>query len=73
MRVFYKAVQAKPAAPVVYRQGPVTFCCVAMCRWWGVLVGFGAKGCASTSREVALYHDRPQAGGAIPGAVRGLG
>jgi hypothetical protein len=63
MRVLYRGRQAKQAA--VYEQGPVTFCCAEMCRWWGRLIGFGAKDClASTSREVNLYLVRAQASGA---------
>ena len=57
MRVFYRSVRS------VYRQGRVDFCCAAMCRWWGLLVGFGARGGSSTSNEVNLYLDRPQANG----------
>jgi len=67
MRVEYVAVsRRRSGAPglVVYRPGRVTFCCAAMRRWWGVLVSFGVRDCpASTSREVNLYHERPQANG----------
>ena len=60
MRVLYRSVRS------VYRQGRVDFCCAAMCRWWGLLVGFGAKGgAASTSNEVNLYLDRPQVNGGV--------
>jgi hypothetical protein len=49
---------------VVFRQGPVAFCCTEMCRWWGVLVGFGVRGhAATTSRTVNLFLSRPQANG----------
>jgi hypothetical protein len=35
-----------------------------MCRWWGVLIGFGVRDCpASTDRDVNLFVDRPQANG----------
>jgi hypothetical protein len=35
-----------------------------MCRWWGVLLGFGVRdGGVSTSREVNLWLERPQASG----------
>lgn len=61
MRVFYRSECARRVT--VYRQGKVRFCCAEMCRRWGVLIGFGAKGCASTSRDVCLYLDRPQAHG----------
>jgi hypothetical protein len=62
MRVFYTARQSGPSAPVVYRQGRVKFCCASLARWWGLLIGFGVRDCpASTSRDVCLYLDRPQA------------
>jgi hypothetical protein len=57
MRVFYKAEVS------VYRQGAVRWCCTGMARWWGVLVGFGVRDCASTSRTVNIYLNRPQANG----------
>jgi hypothetical protein len=64
MRVMYRSAQASRSSPAVYRQGPVKFCCAAMCRAWGVLIGFGVKDYpASTSREVNLYAERWQAGG----------
>ena len=60
MRVYFHAVSPAP----VYRQGQVSWCCAEMCRWWGLLVGFGVRGCAaSTSRTVNLFLDRPQASG----------
>jgi hypothetical protein len=35
-----------------------------MCRWWGLLIGFGARGRAtSTDRDVNLFLDRPQVNG----------
>jgi hypothetical protein len=44
--------------------GPVAFCCASMCRHWTVLLGFGVKGHArTTSREVCLYQEIPQASG----------
>jgi hypothetical protein len=64
MRVSYRSVPSvKPHLPTVYRQGSVTFCCASMARWWGVLVGFGVRGCPSTGRTVNLYLDRPQTNG----------
>ena len=47
MQVFYRAVRR---ALVVYEQTRVVFCCAAMQRHWGHLVGFGAKECQSTNR-----------------------
>jgi hypothetical protein len=65
MRVTYRAVPSvKPHLPTVYRQGPVRWCCASMARWWGLVVGFGVKGCAAvTSRTVNLYLAQPQVGG----------
>ena len=64
MRVCYTARQVSRSLPVVYQQGPVRFCCESMCRWWGLLVGFGVLGhSASTSRDVCLYLSRPQVNG----------
>ena len=64
MQVLFKASQRRPSLPVVYQPGRVKFCCASMSRWWGVLIGFGARGCAaSTCRDVCLYLDRPQASG----------
>jgi hypothetical protein len=68
VRVFYRSRPAKRsllgAPAVVYQQGPVRFCCAAMCERWGSVIGFGARGCAaSTSRDVNLFTDRPQVGG----------
>jgi hypothetical protein len=59
MRVYYRAVRG----PAIYRQGPVKFCCAPMCRWWGVLIGFGVGDRPSTDRGVNLFHRRPQANG----------
>jgi hypothetical protein len=59
MRVYYRAVHG----PAVFRQGPVEFCCAAMCHWWGVLIGFGVGDRPSTHRGVNLYHRRSQANG----------
>ncbi len=65
MRVFYRSESARRGL-TVYRQGKVKFCCAEMCQRWGVLVGFGTRGAASTDRAVNLYLDRPQAhGGAV--------
>jgi hypothetical protein len=64
MRVMYRAESRSPRLPTVYRAGAVKWCCAEMCRWWGVLVGFGVRGCAaSTGRDVNLFIDRPQANG----------
>jgi hypothetical protein len=64
MRVMYRAESRSPRMPVVYRPGAVKWCCIEMCRWWNVLIGFGVRGCpASTSRDVNLFIDRPQANG----------
>src|SRR5262245_55577117 len=52
MRVFYRASQGRTGT-VYERTGPAKFCCVEMCRWWGVLIGFGMRGCErSTISEV---------------------
>lgn len=59
MQVFYR-----PSCAQTFTQGPVKFCCADMCRWWGRLIGFGVRGCpTSTSQDVNLYLDRPQANG----------
>src|SRR5258708_3856906 len=65
MRVSYRSRWAKhPAGEVVYEQTDVDFCCEPLRRCWGVLIGFGAKGCLrSTSRAVAIFATRPQANG----------
>jgi hypothetical protein len=64
MQVFYRAECRSPRLPTVYRKTAVKWCCAEMCRWWNVLVGFGVRDCpASTSREVNLFRDRPQASG----------
>src|ERR1700737_2771993 len=64
MRVFYRSVQSwTPDGEAIYQQGPVKFFCASMCQWWGQLVGFGARGASSTSMEVSLYSERPQANG----------
>lgn len=62
MKLFYSANRVKRAGlPVTYRQGPVTFCCASMNRWWGLLIGFGVRDCpTSTNRDVCLYLTRPQ-------------
>jgi len=45
---------------------PVKWCCAEMCRWWNVLIGFGVRGHdASTSQEVNLYRELPQANGRV--------
>jgi hypothetical protein len=64
MQVFYRAEKRSPRLPIVYRAEPAKPCCESMARWWGRLVGFGVRECpASTSREVSLFLDRPQANG----------
>lgn len=63
MRVQYRSVRVENRRPV-YQQGPVEFCCAAMCRWWNVLIGFGAGDRPSTDRGVNLLLPRQQAGGA---------
>ncbi len=64
MKVFYSASQVNVAAPVIYQSGRVKFCCVEMNRWWGRLIGFGARDCPeSTSREVSLFLSRLQTNG----------
>jgi hypothetical protein len=66
MLVIYRSVTPRRhGAPVVYEQAaPVKWCCVEMCRWWGVLIGFGVRDhAASTNQTVNLYCDRPQANG----------
>lgn len=64
MRVVYRA-RAPRGAATVYESKDVRFCCERMRRWWGVLIGFGVRGCpASTSREVNLFHSRSQVGSA---------
>jgi hypothetical protein len=66
MRVFYHSRLSKRSPTVVYEQGPVDFCCEGMCRWWGQLLGFGARdSTASTSKEANLYLSRPQANGTV--------
>ncbi len=61
MRVYYRAVRS---AVTTYEATRVAFCCAAMKRFWGRLVGFGVRGCArSTSADVNLFADRAQAGG----------
>lgn len=65
MRVYYRCVN-HPAQPglTLYQQGRVDFCCIGMCRWWGRLIGFGARSHpVSTNREVNLFTDRPQPDG----------
>jgi hypothetical protein len=65
MRVSYQSAPSATREPV-YRQTAVKFCCATLCQWWGVLIGFGCRGCqASTCRDVCLYLDRPQANGGI--------
>jgi hypothetical protein len=65
MQVFYRAVRgARRAAVTTYEATRVVFCCAAMERQWGRLIGFGVRGCArSTSRDVNLFGDRAQVGG----------
>lgn len=64
MRVFYRG-QSSPSGETVYEQnGPMTFCCATMRRYWCVLVGFGVLGHdQSTSREANLSIPRAQANG----------
>jgi len=65
MRVLYRARPAACGSFVVFEQAaPVRWCCEGMCRHWTNLIGFGVRDCAaSTSRDVNLYRDRPQANG----------
>jgi hypothetical protein len=61
MRVFYRSLRR--SLPV-FEQTDVAFCCAGMARQWGKLFGFGVKDAtASTSRNVNLFVDRPQANG----------
>jgi hypothetical protein len=61
MRVFYRTLRR---SVTVYQETRAVFCCAAMARQWGRLIGFGARGIeACTSREVSLFLDRPQANG----------
>ncbi len=63
MRVYYRS---KSGSPVYEQTAPVKFCCVEMCRWWDVLIGFGVVGHdRSTSKEVNLCMPRAQANGRI--------
>jgi hypothetical protein len=59
VRIVYRSLRR--SLPV-YEQTDVTFCCAGMTRQWGKLFSFGVKGFyASTSRNVNLFIDRPQA------------
>ncbi len=49
MRVLYRSVRS------VYRQGRVNFCCAAMCRWWGLLLGFGARVAPPPPAEKSIF------------------
>lgn len=64
MKVFYRARRGSLGQVAVYEQTkPPAFCCEAMARQWGQLIGFGLKGyCRSTSREVNLYSMLEQVG-----------
>ena len=64
MRVFYRVRCARRVAVTTYEATRVVFCCEAMERQWGRLIGFGARGYkASTSRDVNLFSERTQTGG----------
>jgi hypothetical protein len=66
VRIPYRSCgQCRTTGETLYEvAGRVEFCCASMCRYWTVLVGFGVKGHAqTTSREVHLYQEIPQAGG----------
>jgi hypothetical protein len=67
MLVFYRlARRQRRAAYPVYELTRLAFCCTAMERKWGRVIGFGAKDCkASTSRDVNLHSLRPQVSGAV--------
>jgi hypothetical protein len=69
MKVQYKVIPCdKDNGPLaVYEQaGPVKFCCAEMCQEWNILVGFGIKGHPrTTSREVNVFTQHPQASGSI--------
>lgn len=61
MRVLYRCLRR--ALPV-YEQLAVTFCCASMKCQWGRLIGFGTRDVsASTSRDVSIFLDHPQANG----------
>jgi hypothetical protein len=62
MRVFYRVRCARRVA--TYEVTRVVFCCGEMERHWGRLIGFGVRGCkTSTSADVNLFTDRAQVGG----------
>lgn len=67
MRVFYRSCSGRtPRAPeVVYEQvGEPAFCCEAMRRHWGIMVGFGVRNAPrSTNKEINLWTRLPQASG----------
>jgi len=67
MRVFYRSRAGRTVhgPKVVYEQvGEPAFCCEAMHRHWGLMVGFGVRGAErSTSKEINLWTRLPQASG----------
>ncbi len=64
MKVFYRVPRRQRAALTVYEAARVVFCCAAMERQWGQLIGFGVRGGErSTSCDVNMFSDRAQANG----------